>query len=429
MPTFKKIKLADVCTKIGSGSTPRGGDASYKTEGTSLIRSQNVLDFEFSKNGLAFIDDVQAKELANVAIQERDVLLNITGDSVARVCQVPKDVLPARVNQHVLILRTDKSKLNPDFLKYSLLSRQNKEMLLSLASTGATRKALTKVMLEEFEIDAPPDLPTQTRIASILSALDDKIELNRQMNQTLEQMAQALFKKYFVTDVDPDNLPEGWKLKSVGELFEISIGRTPPRKESKWFTANDKDVKWISIKDLGNCGSHIFQTSEFLTNEAVAKFNIPVIPENTVVLSFKLTVGRVAITTEKMLSNEAIAHFIPKSNNYLSSIYTYVFLKNFNYEILGSTSSIATAVNSQSVKSIQMLVPPIGQIENYSGIVKPIFDLIKNNDLENINLSKTRDTLLPKLMSGEIEVTAEIENTLTEPIKHKSKAPFRGLGV
>jgi type I restriction enzyme S subunit len=205
---FTTFSLKTLCTKIGSGSTPRGGEAAYTTEGTSLIRSQNILDFTFSENGLAYIDEKHAKELANVELKENDILINITGDSVARVCKVPIEYLPARVNQHVAILRANQEVLSPDYLKYLLLSKPNKKKLLSLASTGATRKALTKSMLEEFDIFLP-DLPTQTRIAEILSSLDDKIELNRQMNQTLEQMAQTLFKKYFVDNMDKESLTEG----------------------------------------------------------------------------------------------------------------------------------------------------------------------------------------------------------------------------
>lgn len=105
---WKECKLKDLTTKIGSGATPTGGDNSYKIEGISLIRSQNVLDFQFSYDGLAFIDDEQAAALHNVTVQSEDVLLNITGDSVARVCKVPEKVLPARVNQHVAIIRAGK---------------------------------------------------------------------------------------------------------------------------------------------------------------------------------------------------------------------------------------------------------------------------------------------------------------------------------
>ncbi len=212
----KTVKLKDCCTKIGSGATPRGGKEVYLDEGSfSLIRSQNVLDFFFSYNGLAFIDKDQAYQLSNVEIEEKDVLLNITGDSVARVCQVPGTLLPARVNQHVSIIRPDKSKLVPEFLKYFLLNPKFKNYMLGLASVGGTRNALTKGMIEDFEINLP-SLSTQTRIAAILTALDDKIELNRQTNQTLEAIAQAIFKEWFVDFRFPHSPLEGWQAKPDG---------------------------------------------------------------------------------------------------------------------------------------------------------------------------------------------------------------------
>lgn len=162
---------------------------------------------------------------------------------------------------------------------------------------------------------------------------------------------------------------------------------------------------------MGNSGTYIFDTSEYLTKEAVKKFNVPVIPDNTVVLSFKLTVGRVAITTEKMLSNEAIAHFIPKKSTYLTPEYIFLFLKNFEYDSLGNTSSIATAVNSQTIKGINILVPDIEITNNFSSSVVALFKRIKTNQEEIKTLSQIRDSLLPKLMSGEIEVSAA-ENEL-----------------
>lgn len=410
---FKTYNLKEVTTKIGSGSTPRGGDSAYKAQGISLIRSQNVLDFTFSKNGLAFIDEEQAHELRNVTLEQNDVLVNITGDSVARVCQVPNDVLPARVNQHVAILRADTNHLSPSFLKYSLLAPVAKANLLSLSSSGATRKALTKVMLEDFEIHAP-SLKEQQAIAEILSALDDKIELNLQMNKTLEEMANALYKHWFVdfgpfkegkfVESELGMIPDGWEVKKVNELFDLTIGRTPPRKESVWFSNNPTDVKWISIKDMGLSGTFIYNTSEYLTYEAVKKHSVPIIPDNTVVLSFKLTVGRITITTEKMVSNEAIAHFIPKKGVDISSAFTYSFLKNFDYNRLGSTSSIATAVNSQTIKNIDFLYPNKEAFKTFNQNVGDLFERIKVNALENESLKQIRDYLLPKLITGEIRI-------------------------
>src|SRR5438477_2364391 len=189
-------RLGDACTKIGSDATPRAGKEAYKGGTTTLIRSQNIYNHEFKRNGLAYIDDKQASELANVVLQPGDVLLNITGDSVARCCQVPGDVLPARVNQHVAILRPRPEKLNAQFLHYVLVSPTYQARLLALAAAGATRNALTKRMLEDLEVPAL-DIAEQKAIAGMLGALDDKIELNRRMNATLETIVQSVFKSWF----------------------------------------------------------------------------------------------------------------------------------------------------------------------------------------------------------------------------------------
>ena len=134
MSQWIRLRLGDVCAKIGSGATPRGGSKVYMEEGeVALIRSQNVYNDGFRREGLVFISQEHADELQNVEVQPNDVLLNITGDSVARCCQVPPDVLPARVNQHVAIIRPDPAKLDPRFLRYALISPQMQAQLLSWA--------------------------------------------------------------------------------------------------------------------------------------------------------------------------------------------------------------------------------------------------------------------------------------------------------
>ena len=187
------------------------------------------------------------------------------------------------------------------------------------------------------------------------------------------------------------------------ECFDIAIGKTPPRKEHQWFTSNPDDVTWVSISDMGNCGPYISKSSEQLTQEAVDKFNIRVIPDNTVLLSFKLTVGRIAITHGEMTTNEAIAHF--KTDKTYINEYLYCYLKNFNYQTLGSTSSIATAVNSKVIKAMPFIVPTDDEIAQFHDVAGPIFARILNNQLENDSLAKLRDNLLPKLMSGELDVS------------------------
>ena len=147
--------LGEVCSKIGSGATPKGGKGSYGKTGVSLIRSMNVFDMNFCYEELAHISDKQAALLDGVTVIEKDILFNITGASVARCCMVPKDVLPARVNQHVMIIRSKE-----EFMQYYILcvlcSKDAKRSLLGMSQSGSTREAITKSEIESFEIMIPP---------------------------------------------------------------------------------------------------------------------------------------------------------------------------------------------------------------------------------------------------------------------------------
>ena len=189
-------RLSDVTTKIGSGATPQGGEANYKQSGISLIRSLNVHDGEFRMKDLAFIDETQAKQLDNVSIETGDVLLNITGASVARCCVVPNEVLPARVNQHVSILRPIASELSPSFLQYMLVSRDYKNQLLSAGDGGATRQALTKAQLQDFSIEFPVSLAEQQRIVGILDEAFEGIATAKANAEKNLQNARALFESH-----------------------------------------------------------------------------------------------------------------------------------------------------------------------------------------------------------------------------------------
>ena len=149
-------QLGTKCTKIGSGSTPRGGKSSYKQSGISLIRSMNVYDFKFKIKDLAHIDNQQADKLKNVEVYERDILFNITGASVARCCIVPSAILPARVNQHVAIIRTEKEMVY--FLLCALTSKECKQKILGISDYGSTREAVTKDDLDNFELLFPREI-------------------------------------------------------------------------------------------------------------------------------------------------------------------------------------------------------------------------------------------------------------------------------
>jgi type I restriction enzyme S subunit len=181
-------KLSDLTTKIGSGATPRGGSSVYTSIGVALIRSQNVLDNAMKSLDIARISDHAARSLSGVTIEPGDVLINITGDSIARCAVVDPALLPARVNQHVAILRTI-SELDSRFLQRFLVNPSFKDGLIA-SSSGGTRNALTKAGLGALVIEFPP-LPEQRAIAEVLGALDDKIAANTKLAATAEEFAIA----------------------------------------------------------------------------------------------------------------------------------------------------------------------------------------------------------------------------------------------
>ena len=293
----------------------------------------------------------------------------------------------------VLVFRA-KNKVDSKFLYYVLADDKFFDYSMSTAK-GTKMPRGDKKSLMEYSIPNI-EFETQQKIAKVLSAIDDKIELNNSINNNLEQQAMVLFTNNFV-----DHTNENRITCKADEYFDISIGKTPPRKEPEWFSDID-GVKWVSISDMGNCGMYISNSSEYLNPSAIDKFNVKIVPDNTVILSFKLTVGRVAITVGEMATNEAIAHF--KTDNKNINEYLYCYLKRFNYQTMGSTSSIATAVNSKIIKAMPFVVPTEDEINEFHTVTEPMFKQIKLNQIENVRLIELRDTLLPKLMSGEIDV-------------------------
>ncbi len=188
------IKLEDITSKIGSGATPKGGKGSYQSSGISLIRSQNIYDHGFVEKGLAFINNEQAKKLDNVTVEKNDILFNITGASVARCCIVEDKYLPARVNQHVSIIRTNE-KAMAKYVQMTLVSSSIKEKLLEIGDGGTSRQAITKLQLEEFKIPLPP-LEDQQKIVSEIEKIEKKIETLEKQIAKIPEQKEAILKKY-----------------------------------------------------------------------------------------------------------------------------------------------------------------------------------------------------------------------------------------
>ena len=286
-------------------------------------------------------------------LEPDDILVTNSG-TIGRMAFVRDVPLTYRTTfqKSVAIVKPDKAKIFPKYLYYQL---QNCVDDFINRSNGAAQKNLLLSTMRAFKMNIHEDEDLQMHIAAILSAYDDLIENNQKQIKLLEEAAQRLYKEWFVdlrfpgheTTPIVDGVPEGWKVDRADTFFNMSIGKTPPRAEKQWFTDGDKGTPWISISDMGNSGTYVFHTTEGLTAEAITKHNVRVVPTDTILVSFKLTVGRVSITTTSTCTNEAIAHFlIPDS--FLRE-YTYLYLKCFEYDSLGNTSAISKAVNSKII--------------------------------------------------------------------------------
>lgn len=453
-----ECSLGDLISYISRGIAPKyteDFDNSCIVLNQKCIRNY-VIDYIPSRR-----NNLQLRRLSGEKyIKKYDVLVNSTGvGTLGRTAQFLEDKNNIVVDSHVTIVRPDIKKINPLFFGYLVKAKQSEIESLAEGSTGQTE--LSRDALRNIQLKFIADINLQREFAEFLLSIDKKIQLNTQINQTLEQIAQTIFKSWFI-DFDPvhakanalangqaleqatqaamavisgkntqelhrlqtanpeqyqqlweiaeafpsgfdeDGVPRGWGYEKSENLFDVGIGKTPPRKEPEWFSENSNDIEWISIKDMGNSEVFVNKSSEYLLESAVNKFNVKRIPENTVILSFKLTVGRVGITTKETTTNEAIAHFRLCEKSYLTTEFLYLYLKNFDFNNLGSTSSIATAVNSKTIKEMEILYPTLEIINVFQYRVSDIFKAIRVNSEQSNCLEKIRNELLPKLLSGEL---------------------------
>ncbi len=388
-------------------------------QGVPVIKIKNVKPNRILLDDLSFVSHESSLNKKCFDILPTDILITMTGNrkdggadswvgKVALFNHTGKYLL----NQRVSAIRVkDNSLVDYVYLSYLLSGWDAQLYFVNHSNSSGGQANISPDIVYNYAVSLPP-LSVQYKISSILKSLDDKIEVNRRINENLEQQAQALFKSWFV-DFEPFKdqpfieselgmIPQGWKVQEAQEVFEINIGKTPPRKEQEWFSENNEDNVWVSIADMGACGMFISDSSEYLTNDAIKRFNIQMVERNSILLSFKLTVGRVAIADTKLTTNEAIARFILPQEDYREFLYLY--LKQYKYCNLGSTSSIATAVNSKTIKGMRLLFPSPIIISDFSRNVKPLFDMIGTLLNESRRLAELRDTLLPRLMSGEIDV-------------------------
>jgi type I restriction enzyme S subunit len=424
---WQKIRLGDYCSKIGSGATPRGGKDVYLTQGvTALFRSQNVRNEGFSTSGLVYIEDFHAEELSNVVVESGDVLLNITGDSVARSCLAPEQYLPARVNQHVAIIRPDIDRLDPYFLRYVMVSPQQQELMLGLAASGATRNALTKSMIEDFRITLPP-LEVQRLVGRTLKALEDKIAVLQSTNELLEAIARAIFKSWFV-DFEPvrakaegrepdgmdsdtaalfpsefqdsplGEIPNGWSVRTVGDVSisnRHSIGRN--------YTNTEIEYVDISAVEPGKVSS----TTVYALSDAPSRAK-RLVNDGDVIWSCvrpnRRSYALILEPSERLVVSTGFVTLTATEVPF-SFLYCSVTTNEFvEYLTMRADGAAYPAVRPDTFESAKLVIPSPDIAVIFNEITEPLLRKCEANRRLANTLSDLRDTLLPRLISGKLRV-------------------------
>ena len=301
-----------------------------------------------------------------------------------------------------IVFRAKEGIVDKDYLYYLVCSPEVREPAIKSMVGSSGRQRVQTDVVKNLEIDVPP-LVEQEKIGSFLKAFDDKIALNDRINKNLEQQAQAIYRSWFVNYEPFDGTkPDDWSDGTIDDLgTEIICGKTPSTKKSEYYGGN---TPFITIPDMHGC-VYIVSTERYLSDAGVASQPKKTLPPNTVCVSCIGTAGLVTLVSEESQSNQQINSIIPKEG--ISVYYIYLLMQTLAETInkLGQSGSTIVNLNKTQFGKIQVMIPSKRVLQDFDSLCRPLFDTILSNQKENINLSELRDTLLPKLMSGELDLS------------------------
>ena len=391
----------------------------YVSEGPPIVTVEHLGDTNFTHQNLPFISEADTKRLSKYILIEGDIVFSRVG-SIDRNVYVDKNHEGWMFSGRCIRVRADKNKVNPRYLSYYFKQNSFKKMMMNLA-VGATMPSLNTKIMNSIELDLLPR-ENQDKIANILSAIDDKIQINNQINQELEAMAKTLYDYWFVQFDFPDQngnpykssggkmvynpelkreIPEGWGVVTLGDFeSKIITGKTPSRANSDNFGG---EIPFITIGDIrGN--TFIYSTSESLTDLGASVQQNKYLPEGSLCVSCIATVGEIGFTTEWSHTNQQINSIVfeDETNRY----YLYFALKNYfeNANASAKTGNTFANMNKEDFSGIRIILPNKEIKNNFHEISEPYFAQIKCLQGQNQELTQLRDWLLPMLMNGQVKV-------------------------
>lgn len=405
---WKEVTLGDLCE---ISSSKRIFAKEYQSDGVPFYRGKEIIAKQ-KGNAISnelFISRNRYEEIkAKYGVpQQRELLLTSVG--TLGVPYVIKEEEFYFKDGNLTWFRHFNG-LDVEYLYYWFLSPYGKNEINTKA-IGSTQKALTIDSLSKFDIKIPANLDDQRRIASILSSLDRKIELNNKINADLEEMAQAIFKNWFVdfepfkdgkfVDSELGMIPEGWKVGRLDEIADVVGGSTPSKAKPEYYT--QKGIAWLTPKDLSNHPAVYTSRGEIdITEEGYNSTSTKLMPKGTILFTSRAPIGYISIAQNDICTNQGFKSLVPKK---AGTCFLYCFLKYVTPEIENkSTGSTFKEASGSLMKSLQVIMPEQKVFEDFETIVSPLFARIESLEKENSRLSLLRDTLLPRLMSGELEV-------------------------
>ncbi len=392
MNNWKKCKLGDICSKITDGSHKSPPSQ------TSGFPMASVKDMEYNQINLNTCRKISKEDYLELVAsgcqpEINDILIAKDGSYLKHVFRVRKKEELVLLSS-IAIIRPILEQVCPQFLIYVF---KNKRFIEEIESNYVTGAVIPRIVLRDFkeiEITLPP-LEEQRQIAAILSSIDDKIELLHEQNKTLEELAQTLFRHYFIENPNPS-----WQEKPLSDFGNIICGKTPSKKVDEYYNG---DIPFIKIPDMhGNI--FVFKTNECLSELGSQTQINKFIPKKSICISCIATVGVVSMNAFESHTNQQINSIIPKKEHY--RYFLYLYMKHL-YDYLQSMASGGTAtanLNTRDFSNIHILMPDEEMMINFNGKTSEYFDKIFKN-LEQIQtLENMRDILIPKLLNGEIKI-------------------------
>ena len=401
---WKEVKIGDL-GQIITGKTPK--TAIKKNWGGKIpfLSPSDDMSNKTSPVTARTLTELGVAEVAKCLIPANSICVSCIGSDLGKVVKTDRELV---TNQQINTI-VPHSNVDSDFVYY-LMCIVGKE-LNYISKTSTAVPIINKSTFSDWNIVIPEKVEDQRRIASILSSLDRKIELNNKINADLEEMAQAIFKNWFVdfepfkdgkfVDSELGMIPEGWKVGRLDEIADVVGGSTPSKAKPEYYT--QKGIAWLTPKDLSNHPAVYTSRGEIdITEEGYNSTSTKLMPKGTILFTSRAPIGYISIAQNDICTNQGFKSLVPKK---AGTCFLYCFLKYVTPVIENkSTGSTFKEASGSLMKSLQVIMSEQKVFEDFETIVSPLFARIESLEKENSRLSLLRDTLLPRLMSGELEV-------------------------